>query len=52
MNYNTIKSSGEFVVGQVFISKAALQDGVKLNSIKTHQQYMVVAFSRKLLVLR
>ena len=52
VNYNTINSSGEFIVGQVFTSKAALQDVVKLYSIKTHQQYMVVASSKKLLVLR
>ena len=52
MNYNTANSSGEFVVSQVFSSKAALQDVVKLYSFKTHKQYMVVASSKKLLVLR
>ena len=52
MNYNTTNSSGEFFVGQVFSSKAALQDVVKLYSIKAHQQYVVVASSKKLLVLR
>ena len=51
MNYNIANSSGEFVVGQVFSSKAALQD-VKLYTIKAHQQYVVVASSKKLLVLR
>ena len=52
MNYNTANSSGEFYVGQVFSSKAALQDVFKLYSIKAHQKYVVVASSRKLLVLR
>ena len=52
VNYNTTNSSGEFVVGQVFTSKAALQYVVKLYSIKAHQQYVVVASSKKLLVLR
>ena len=37
VNYNTVNSSGEFVVSQVFTSKASLQDVVKLNSIKAHQ---------------
>ena len=35
------------MVGQVFTSIAALQDAVKLYSIKAHQQYMVVASSKK-----
>ena len=53
MNYNTGNSSGEFLVGQVFNSKAALQDVVKLYSIKAHQHYVVIAFlKKKLLVLR
>ena len=52
MNYNTGNSSEEFLVGQVFTSKTALQDVVKLYSIKAHQQYMVVASSKKFLVLR
>ena len=30
VNYNTANSSGEFVVGQVFTSKVALQDAIKL----------------------
>ena len=46
VNYNTTNSSGEFVVGQVFTSKAALQDAIKLYSIKAHQQYVVVASSK------
>ena len=48
MNYNTANSSREFVVGQVFSSKVALQDAVILYSI----QYVVLASSKKLLVLR
>ena len=36
VNYNTANSSGEFVVGQVFSSKAALQDAEKLYSVKAH----------------
>ena len=38
MNYNTANSSGKFVIGQVFSSKDALQDAVKLYSIKARQQ--------------
>ena len=52
MNHNTGNSSGEFVASQVFTSKASLQDVVKLYSIKSHQQYVVVASLKKLLVLR
>ena len=52
MNYNKANSSGEFVVGRVFTSKATLQDDVKLYFIKAHQQYVVVASSKKLQVLR
>ena len=52
MNYNTANSSGEFVVGHVFTSKAALKDFVKLYFIKAHQQYVVVPSSKKMLVLR
>ena len=52
VNYNTTNSSGEFVVGQVLTSKLALQDAVELYSIKVHQWYVVVASSKKLLVLR
>ena len=37
LNYNTANSSGKFVVGQVFISKATLKDAIKLYSIKAHQ---------------
>ena len=52
VNYNTANSSEEFIVGQVFTFKAALQDAVKLYSIYAHQQYVVVASSKKLLVLK
>ena len=45
-------SSGEFVVDQVFNYKSALQEAAKIYSIKTHQDFVVVAFSKKLLVLR
>ena len=52
VNYNTANSSEEFIVSQVFTFKAALQDAVKLYSIYAHQQYVVVASSKKLLVLK
>ena len=45
-------SSGEFVIGQVFNSKSDLQEAVKIYSITAHQEYVVVASSKKLLVLR
>ena len=48
----TIYSCGEFVVGQVFNSKFALQEVAKIFSIKAHQEFVVVASSKKLLVLR
>ena len=44
--------SGEFVVGQVFNSKSDLQEAAKIYSIKGHQEFVVVASSKKLLVLR
>ena len=44
--------SGAFVVGQVFSSKSDLQEAVKIYSIKAHQEFVVVASSKKLLVLR
>ena len=43
---------GEFVVGQVFNSKSFLQEAAKVFSIKAHQEFVVVASSKKLLVLR
>ena len=36
-------TSGEFVVGQVFNSKSALQEVAKIYSIKAHQEFVVVA---------
>ena len=44
-------SSGEFVVVQVFNSKYALQEIANIYSIKTHQEFVVVASSKKLQVL-
>ena len=52
MNHNAENSSREFVVGQVFNSKVALQDAIKMYSIKAHQQYVVVSSIKKFLVLR
>ena len=52
MNYNVENSNREFLVGKVFSFKVALQDVVKLYSIKAHQQYVIVVSSKKLLVLR
>ena len=52
MNYNTKNSCREILVGQVFTSKVSLKDVVKLYSIKENQHYMIVASSKKLLVLR
>ena len=49
---STSYSSGEFVVGQVFHSKFDLQEAAKIYSIKAHQEFVVVASSKKLLVLR
>ena len=48
----TSYTSGEFVVGQVFNSKSKLQEAVKIYSIRAHQEFVVVASSKKLLVLR
>ena len=44
--------SGEFVVGQVFTSKSALQEAAKIYSIKAHQEFVVVVSSKKFIVLR
>ena len=52
MQHTTGYSSGEFVVGQVFNFKYDLQEVVKIYSIKAHQEFFVVASSKKLLVLR
>ena len=52
MQHSIGYSSGEFVVGQVFNSKSDLQEVTKIYSIKAHQEFVVVASSKKLLVLR
>ena len=51
MQHTTGNSSGEFVIGKVFNSKYDLQEAVKIYSIKARQEYVVVASSKKLLVL-
>ena len=48
----TSYASGEFVVGQVFNSKSELKEAAKIYSIRAHQEFVVVASSKKLLVLR
>ena len=48
----TSYASGEFVVGQVFNSKSELQEAAMIYSIRAHQEFVVVASSKKLLVLR
>ena len=52
VQHTTGNSSGEFVIGQVFNSKSDLQEAAKIYSIKAHQEYVVVASSKKLFVLR
>ena len=52
VKHTTKYSCREFVVGQVFNSKSALQEAAKIYSIKAPQEFMVVASSKKLLVLR
>ena len=52
MQHTTGYSSGEFVVGQVFNSKSNLQEAAKIYSTKAHQEFVVFASSKKLLVLR
>ena len=52
VQYTTGYSSGEFIVGQVFNSKFYLQEVAKIYSIKAHQEFVVVASSKKLLILR
>ena len=48
MQHTTGNSSGEFVIGQVLNSKYDLQDAAKIYSIKSHQEYVVVASSKKI----
>ena len=52
VKHTTRYSYGEFVVDQVFNSKFTLQEAAKIFSIKAHQEFVVVASSKKLLVLR
>ena len=52
VQHTTGYSSGEFVVGQVFNSKSDLQEAAKIYSINVHQEFVIVASSKKLLVLR
>ena len=52
MKHTTRYSSGEFLVGQFFNSKSDLQEAAKIYSIKAHQEFVVIASSKKLLVLR
>ncbi|RVW42730.1 Serine/threonine-protein phosphatase 7 long form-like [Vitis vinifera] len=51
-NTNIGNLGGEFMVGQVFNSKADLKHAAKLYSISAHQEYIVVESTTKLLVLR
>ena len=48
MKHTTRYSSGEFVVGQVFNSKSSLKEAAKIYSIKAHQEFVVVASSKKI----
>ena len=52
MKHTIRYSSGEFVFGQVFNFKFALQEAAKIYSIKAHQEFVVVASLKKLLILR
>ena len=52
VQHSTSYSSGEFVVGQFFNFKYDLQEAAKIYSIKAHQEFVIVASSKKLLVLR
>ena len=52
MQHTSGYSSAEFVVDQVFNCKYDLQEATKIYSIKAHQEFVVVASSKKLPVLR
>ena len=52
VQHTTSYSNKKFVVGQVFNSKSDLQEAAKIYSIKAHQEFVVVASSKILLVLR
>ena len=47
VQHTTNYSSGKFLVGQVFNSKSDLQEAAKIYSIKAHQEFVVVASSKK-----
>ena len=52
VQHTTGYPSGEFVASQVFNSKYDLQEAAKIYTIKAHQEFVVVASSKKLIVLR
>ena len=52
VQHTTSYSSGEFVAGQGFSSKSDLQNAAKIYSIKAHQEFVVAASSKKIIVLR
>ena len=52
VQHTTGYSSEEFVVCQVFNSKYDLQEATKIYSIKAYQEFVVVASSKKLHILR
>ena len=51
VQHTTGYSSGEFVADQVLNSKSDLQETAKIYSIKAHQEFVVVASSKKLIIL-
>ena len=52
MQHTTGYTSGEFVADQVFNFKSDLKKAIEIYSIKAHQEFVVIASSKKLLVLR
>ena len=52
VQHTTCYLSREFVVDQVFNSKLDLQEAAKIYSIKAHQEFVVIASSKKLFVVR
>ena len=48
MQHSTSYLRREFVIGQVFNSKSDLQEAAKIYSIKAHQEFVVVASSKKI----
>ena len=51
VQHTTGYSSREFVADQVLNSKSDLQETAKIYSIKAHQEFVVVASSKKLIIL-